>query len=204
MNNLSNKNNLKSLFLKKRKKSKSKLKKKHLLNLNNKLHNQKNKRNKLKRRKNKKNLKDLLILHTLTLNNNLILKIKKLKDQLLLRKNQWKRKKLKFQLKLNSNQKLKSRKIKLNNMITINRLMSKMDIMDQRNSFQESMKSKLGLFLKIEEITLSKPKPDTELEMLGVNMDMKNSKTQEEILSKKLKESLKTKHSKAQESTLIK
>lgn len=89
------------------------------------------------------------------------------------------------------------------NKITINKI-TKMDIMDIKNSFQESMKNKLVTFLKIEEITLSKLKPDTELVMLGVNMDMRNSKIPEEIHSRKLKENLKTKHSKVQESTSIK
>lgn len=86
----------------------------------------------------------------------------------------------------------------------MDRLINKMDIMDLKSSFQELMKSKLVTFLKIEEITLSKLKPDTELVMLGVNMDMRNLEIQEEIHSRKLKENLKTKHSKVQESISIK
>lgn len=87
------------------------------------------------------------------------------------------------------------------NKITINKPTNKMEL---KNSFQELIKSKLVIFLKIEEITLSKLKPDTELVMLGVNTDTRNSETQEEIHSRKQKENLKTKHSKVQESTSIK
>lgn len=81
--------------------------------------------------------------------------------------------------------------------------MNKMDIMDQRNSFQESMKRKLVTFPKIEETILLKPKLDMELEMHGDNMVMKNSEIPEVTHSRRQRESLKTKHFKVQESTSI-
>lgn len=83
--------------------------------------------------------------------------------------------------------------------------MSKMEEMEGQRSFsQELMKMRLVTFLKIGETIHSRPKPNMGLEMHGVSMDTKNSKTQEGTHSRRQRESLKTKLSKVQALTSTK
>ena len=139
------------------------------------------------------------------------LKIKKLKDQSHPKNTQLKKYIRKSNLLKSKSSLVKSRpksskfqkrlqpKFLLNKFIKImNGKIMKTKTMVQKDSFQELITSKWVSFHKTEETILLKQRPDMELVMLGVNLDMKNSKTQEESHSRKLKVNSKTKLFKVQ------